>query len=368
MNKFYRMTAPRTRNVWLVAVGTIAAGLLTVALLQSPDYLLMANPPRLELLGNQSIDAKATLVILFTALLLARIFVWEAVRSVVLTRELRGFASTLSGSRYGSLIGWLEKCFLFCTLYLCVPVIFVVLEKKVVASGSMTLLSSQISSMAIAAHLYFLISDVWIKFKAIRRRWVVSCGAVLLVFIYFGTEVTTGLAYRTGRALRTIEITGLEQRNFDLTNARALRMTVRNVDLPQADFSNSNLARGSFVNFKSNGSNFSGTNFGASELRGFISVKSEFAGADFYGASIENGLFSGSNFVEANFRKARLVGVDFRGADFAGALFGGAEFKNVDFSSADLSQSKSLDRIQLWFACGDNATRLPAGLSIRRCQ
>ena len=72
--------------------------------------------------------------------------------------------------------------------------------------------------------------------------------------------------------------------------------------------------------------------------------------------------FNRSNFSNANFENATLVGGYFGSSTFSGANFSGA-----NLSGADLHLAKGLTQSQLDRACGDEATRLPAGLRIPYC-
>jgi uncharacterized protein YjbI with pentapeptide repeats len=72
--------------------------------------------------------------------------------------------------------------------------------------------------------------------------------------------------------------------------------------------------------------------------------------------------FNSSNFTGASFENATLVGGYFGSSTFSGANFSGA-----NLSGADLHLARGLTQAQLNRACGDQATRLPAGLTIPRC-
>ncbi|MCH2458980.1 MAG: pentapeptide repeat-containing protein [Henriciella sp.] len=72
--------------------------------------------------------------------------------------------------------------------------------------------------------------------------------------------------------------------------------------------------------------------------------------------------FNSSNFSDANLESATLVGGYFGSSNFSGARLAGA-----NLSGADLHLARGLTQAQLSQACGDQATRLPAGLSIPRC-
>ena len=66
---------------------------------------------------------------------------------------------------------------------------------------------------------------------------------------------------------------------------------------------------------------------------------------------------TGARFMGANFAGAALVGSDLRGASFFGSNFSGAE----------MDHAVGLTQGQLRGACGDEATTLPPGIRLRRC-
>lgn len=93
---------------------------------------------------------------------------------------------------------------------------------------------------------------------------------------------------------------------------------------------------------------FNGSNFSATDMRD----------VNAYGA-----LFSSASFVGANLTNASFVGTYLEGANFSGATLTGA-----NFSGAEMDRARGLTQARLDGACGDEATRLPAGLRIRRCR
>jgi uncharacterized protein YjbI with pentapeptide repeats len=105
------------------------------------------------------------------------------------------------------------------------------------------------------------------------------------------------------------------------------------------------------------------------------------------GADLTNTCVKGGNLERADFSNARLVlmcmsyadfrGASFRHADLAGANLAHAKLDDADFAGAnlsitsfkgtDLSRAKGLSQKQLDAACGDAATKLPKGLSVKTC-
>ncbi len=74
-------------------------------------------------------------------------------------------------------------------------------------------------------------------------------------------------------------------------------------------------------------------------------------------------VFSSANFAGANLTNANFVGTYLEGANFSGATLTGA-----NFSGAEMDRARGLSQARLDQACGDEATRLPAGLRIPACR
>jgi len=87
-----------------------------------------------------------------------------------------------------------------------------------------------------------------------------------------------------------------------------------------------------------------------------------FAGGDLRDVNAYGGRFTGTNFSGANLTNASFVGAYLQGADFRGARLAG-----VNFSGAEMDRARGLSQGQLFAACGDEATRLPPGMRLRRC-
>ena len=86
-------------------------------------------------------------------------------------------------------------------------------------------------------------------------------------------------------------------------------------------------------------------------------------GAFHAGADLIGHRFAGADLRRANLRHARLIGADLRGADLRGADLTGTDLRGADLAGADLSGSIFLVQAQIDAARGDDATKLPPGLS-----
>jgi uncharacterized protein YjbI with pentapeptide repeats len=106
------------------------------------------------------------------------------------------------------------------------------------------------------------------------------------------------------------------------------------------------------------------------------------SGADLSNTCVKGRNLEGANFDRAtavlmcmsyaNFTKATFRGTDLSGANLAHAIVDGADFTGaiMDITSlkgTDLSKAEGLTQHQLDEACGDDETRVPAGLKVHRC-
>jgi len=123
-------------------------------------------------------------------------------------------------------------------------------------------------------------------------------------------------------------------------------------NLFQADFSRSQLR----------GRNFAGARLRQADLSASEMDRTSFAGADLRDINAYGGRFTGAIFGGADLANASFVGAYLQGADFRGAHLAG-----VNFSGAEMDHARGLTQGQLTGACGDEATTLPRGLRLRRC-
>lgn len=123
-----------------------------------------------------------------------------------------------------------------------------------------------------------------------------------------------------------------------------------------------NLFQADLAYMDADGVDVSGARLRQSDMQLATFNRWNLSGANLSVANLFGARFNGSNFSNVNFENATLVGGYFGSSTFAGANLSGA-----NLSGADLHLSRGLTQGQLNRACGDEATRLPAGLSIPRC-
>lgn len=124
-----------------------------------------------------------------------------------------------------------------------------------------------------------------------------------------------------------------------------------------------NLFQADLSGLQARGLNLSGSRLRQADLSLVVMNRTRFSNADLRDVEAYGGVFSGSNFSGANLTNAGFVGAHLDGASFAGATLTGA-----NFGGASLERARGLTQARLNQACGDEATQLPPGLSIPRCQ
>lgn len=123
-----------------------------------------------------------------------------------------------------------------------------------------------------------------------------------------------------------------------------------------------NLFQGDFSGVEARGLNLAGARLRQADLSLSVMNRARFSNADLRDVEAYGGVFSSASFAGANLTNASFVGAHLDGASFTGARLTG-----VNFSGASLLRARGLTQARLSQACGDEATRLPAGLRIPSC-
>ncbi|GAA0870090.1 pentapeptide repeat-containing protein [Brevundimonas basaltis] len=123
-----------------------------------------------------------------------------------------------------------------------------------------------------------------------------------------------------------------------------------------------NLFQGNFSGLELRGRNLAGARLRQANLSLSVMNRTRFSNADLRDVEAYGGVFSSSNFAGANLTNASFVGAWLDGSNFSGATLAG-----TNFAGASLARATGLTQGQLNRACGDEATKLPRGLTIPRC-
>ena len=111
-----------------------------------------------------------------------------------------------------------------------------------------------------------------------------------------------------------------------------------------------------------------GCNLAGADLTNTCVKAHNLSNADFDGANATLMCMSYANFSGASFRGPYLSGANLAHADVDGANFTGANLNITSFKGTDLRGAKGLTQAQLRAACGDTATKPPAGMTVPICQ
>lgn len=94
----------------------------------------------------------------------------------------------------------------------------------------------------------------------------------------------------------------------------------------------------------------------------------DLTGANFDDSRLVLACMSNANFRSASFRHADLSGANLANSKLDDADLSGAVLSITSIKGADLRRAKGLTQAQLDQACGDGATRVPAGMIVQRCE
>jgi uncharacterized protein YjbI with pentapeptide repeats len=169
------------------------------------------------------------------------------------------------------------------------------------------------------------------------------------------------------RATQGARLATRNLRGADLSGAFLMKADLEEVDLDSARLNVADLR----------GSNLRGATLRGAQLRrallnlAFLG-RAHFEGADLSYASLDGAVLQGAALEGAKLEGAQLQGADLsrtclRGASLKGANLKGAVLEGSNLRGATLEGVSDLTQAQLDAACGDGLTRLPAGLSVRKC-
>lgn len=167
-----------------------------------------------------------------------------------------------------------------------------------------------------------------------------------------------------------------------LTEVDFTSTDLRETNLLMANLEKATLVRASLAGARADGANFNRveayrTNFNRIDARGATFVNGELqrsnftdavlTNADFTKADLGRADFGGAQITATRFQLANLSRADLRKTTFTGALdFANSFMFLTRIEGMDLSAATGLEQWQIDMACGDPATKLPAGLSASR--
>lgn len=110
-----------------------------------------------------------------------------------------------------------------------------------------------------------------------------------------------------------------------------------------------------------------GCNLADADLTNTCVKGGDLTGAIFDRANAVQMCMSLANFTRASFKDTNLSGANLAKSNLDGADLTGARMDITSIKGTDLSHAKGLTQAQLDQACGDAATKLPAGLKVHAC-
>lgn len=166
-----------------------------------------------------------------------------------------------------------------------------------------------------------------------------------------------------GASLVGTDFTSTDLRNANLSGANLEKATLIRSSLAGAQADKANFARVEAYRTSFAGLSAKGASFASAELS-----RADFSDADLTGADMQKAEFSRASFGEATltgarFTLANLSRADIHAIKFEGPIdFAGAFMFLTRIEGMDLSAAMGLAQAQIDIACGDSATKLPAGL------
>jgi uncharacterized protein YjbI with pentapeptide repeats len=155
------------------------------------------------------------------------------------------------------------------------------------------------------------------------------------------------------------DLSGSNLTAANLEKANLVRAWLAGARAEKANFARVEAYRSSFVNIIANGASFASAelqraDFSGAQLTGANFEKAELGRAHFKGA-----VLTGTRFSLANLSRAELAGATFEGP----LAFDQAFLYLTRIEGLDLSAAKGLEQAQIDLACGDDKTKLPAGVT-----
>ena len=110
------------------------------------------------------------------------------------------------------------------------------------------------------------------------------------------------------------------------------------------------------------GRDYTGARLRQADAQAAVLTHARLAHTDLRDLNAYGAVMTGADLRGADLTAATLVGAYLQGADLSGAILSG-----TNLSGAEMSRARGLTSRQLGAACGDAATTLPRGLSVKAC-
>lgn len=199
--------------------------------------------------------------------------------------------------------------------------------------------------------------------------WAAECGSTPVAGIDWsqcskknlmlqGSDFQGAILADADLSLTNLSGTNLTSANFE--KATLVRAWFTGAQADKANFSKIEAYRSGFDNVSAQGASFAGAELQRASFKGAKLDGANFEKAELGRASFANAALTGTNFSLANLSRA-----DFKGATIGGPMaFDSAFMFLTRIEGLDLSAATGLVQAQVDLACGDEKTKLPAGLSM----
>jgi hypothetical protein len=173
------------------------------------------------------------------------------------------------------------------------------------------------------------------------------------------------------RDLRAIRMSAVNLRRADLTRANMSYAELSSTHLDDANLSDARLASADMfdarlVNANLYRASLANADLSLASLANADLSYARLVNANLSRASLAHANLSYANLANANLDHANLANADLDHANLANADLDHANLANADLSGANLGSAGNLSQEQLEVTCGDDKTKLPSGLTIRK--
>jgi uncharacterized protein YjbI with pentapeptide repeats len=173
-----------------------------------------------------------------------------------------------------------------------------------------------------------------------------------------------------GSDLRGANLSGTDFTSTDLGGVDLAGANLEKATLTHASLAGAKAEKASFVHAEAYRTNFAGISasgalFTSAELERADFSKAELTAADFSKAELGRASFVGATITGTKFDLSNLSRVEFKDVVFKGPIsFDRAFLYLTRIEGLDLSAATGLAQWQVDLTCGDDQTKLPAGLTV----
>lgn len=172
--------------------------------------------------------------------------------------------------------------------------------------------------------------------------------------------------------LHGANLSNAELNSANLHYAELGSADLSNAKLHSADLTKANLFSANLSNAELDSADLSNAYLNTARLDSASLIATDLSNAELHGANLSNAELDGANLSNAKLRGANLSNAELSNADLSNADLSNVNLSNANLDSAnlsnvDLTTTENISQAQVADACGDEHTKLPAGLTIKSC-